>query len=71
MRMGYDATTKGLVESEIDMTFDLFAVRSVLFLPASNPRAIRIGSAMLSGISVNPLLSGAKSAHAGVAPLAW
>ena len=40
MRMGYDATTKGHLESEIDMTFDLFAVRSVLFLPASNPRAI-------------------------------
>ena len=31
---------KGLVESEIDMTADLFAIRSVLFLPASNPRAI-------------------------------
>jgi citrate lyase beta subunit len=28
------------VESEIDMTADLFAIRSVLFLPASNPRAI-------------------------------
>lgn len=26
--------------SEIDMTADLFAIRSVLFLPASNPRAI-------------------------------
>lgn len=40
MRMGYDATGGGVVGSEIDMTFDLFAVRSVLFLPASNPRAI-------------------------------
>ena len=29
-----------MVESEIDMTPDLFAIRSVLFLPASNPRAI-------------------------------
>lgn len=38
--MGYDATTEGYEESEIDMRFDLFAVRSVLFLPASNPRAI-------------------------------
>lgn len=28
------------MKSEIDMRFDLFAVRSVLFLPASNPRAI-------------------------------
>jgi len=28
------------VESEIDMTADLFGVRSLLFLPASNPRAI-------------------------------
>jgi citrate lyase beta subunit len=28
------------VESEIDMKADLFAIRSVLFLPASNPRAI-------------------------------
>jgi len=29
-----------MVESEIDMRSDLFAIRSVLFLPASNPRAI-------------------------------
>jgi len=28
------------VGSEIDMTTDLFAIRSILFLPASNPRAI-------------------------------
>ena len=28
------------MESEIDMRPDLFAIRSVLFLPASNPRAI-------------------------------
>jgi citrate lyase subunit beta/citryl-CoA lyase len=28
------------VESEIDMTPDLFAMRSLLFLPSSNPRAI-------------------------------
>ena len=28
------------MESEIDMTPDLFAIRSLLFLPASNPRAI-------------------------------
>src|SRR5262245_505072 len=32
---------------------------------------MRMGSAMLSGISVRPLLSAAKSAQAGVAPLAW
>src|SRR5437899_489862 len=35
-----DATSNGPVGSEIDMTTDLFAIRSVLFLPASNPRAI-------------------------------
>ena len=39
-------------------------------LSALRPRAIRIGSAMLSGIRVSPLLSAAKSDHAGVAPLA-
>jgi citrate lyase subunit beta/citryl-CoA lyase len=35
-----DATSDRPVGSEIDMMTDLFAVRSVLFLPASNPRAI-------------------------------
>src|SRR3569833_941182 len=37
---GHDATVMGQSEAKKDKNFDLFAVRSLLFLPASNPRAI-------------------------------
>jgi citrate lyase subunit beta/citryl-CoA lyase len=36
----YDATAQASVEAKSDMSADLFGVRSLLFLPASNPRAI-------------------------------
>lgn len=36
----YDASAERTVEAKSDMTADLFGIRSVLFLPASNPRAI-------------------------------
>jgi citrate lyase beta subunit len=35
-----DATPQSTVEAKSDMSLNLFGVRSVLFLPASNPRAI-------------------------------
>src|SRR6476620_9736822 len=37
---GHDATAMTTAEAKSDKPVDLFAVRSVLFLPASNPRAI-------------------------------
>jgi citrate lyase subunit beta/citryl-CoA lyase len=37
---GHDATAMAVAEAKNDKGIDLFAVRSVLFLPASNPRAI-------------------------------
>jgi citrate lyase subunit beta/citryl-CoA lyase len=37
---GHDATVMGQAEGKSDKAADLFAVRSMLFLPASNPRAI-------------------------------
>jgi citrate lyase beta subunit len=37
---GHDATVMAQAEGKKDERLDLFAVRSVLFLPASNPRAI-------------------------------
>ena len=37
---GHDATVTSRAEGKSDKQADLFAVRSVLFLPASNPRAI-------------------------------
>jgi citrate lyase subunit beta/citryl-CoA lyase len=37
---GHDATVMAVVEAKSDKRIDLFAVRSLLFLPASNPRAI-------------------------------
>src|SRR3982751_2618895 len=37
---GHDATAMAVAEAKNDKVIDLFAVRSVLFLPASNPRAI-------------------------------
>src|SRR6476620_8040480 len=37
---GHDATAMTRAEAKSDKGVDLFAVRSVLFLPASNPRAI-------------------------------
>src|SRR4029079_7146389 len=36
----HDATVSGGAEGKSDMASALFGVRSVLFLPASNPRAI-------------------------------
>ena len=36
--MSYDATGMSGAEAKSDM--DLFSIRSILFLPASNPRAI-------------------------------
>lgn len=37
---GHDATVMAVAEGKNDREMDLFAVRSLLFLPASNPRAI-------------------------------
>src|SRR5947199_8405321 len=37
---GHDATVMATAEAKSDKQSDLFAVRSILFLPASNPRAI-------------------------------
>jgi citrate lyase subunit beta/citryl-CoA lyase len=37
---GHDASAMGIAEGKNDKGVDLFAVRSLLFLPASNPRAI-------------------------------
>src|SRR6185437_1647213 len=37
---GHDATVMEQAEAKNDRSADLFAVRSLLFLPASNPRAI-------------------------------
>src|SRR5919199_5269288 len=37
---GHDATAMRRAEAKSDKSWDLFSVRSVLFLPASNPRAI-------------------------------
>ncbi|HEX3422818.1 MAG TPA: hypothetical protein VHS33_05395 [Sphingomicrobium sp.] len=37
---GHDATVMVEAEAKNDRDLDLFAVRSLLFLPASNPRAI-------------------------------
>src|ERR1700757_3806074 len=37
---GHDATAMAIAEAKNDKGSDLFAVRSLLFLPASNPRAI-------------------------------
>src|SRR5690242_21078832 len=37
---GHDASAMGIAEGKNDKGIDLFAVRSLLFLPASNPRAI-------------------------------
>src|SRR5437764_14354987 len=37
---GHDATAMTRAEAKTDKRHDLLAVRSILFLPASNPRAI-------------------------------
>src|SRR5438270_6456868 len=37
---GHDATVMATAEAKSDKQSDLFAVRSILFLPASNPRAV-------------------------------
>src|SRR5690349_22695068 len=37
---GHDATAMAVAEAKSDKHPDLFAMRSLLFLPASNPRAI-------------------------------
>src|SRR5438309_438232 len=37
---GHDATVMATAEAKSDKHSDLFAVRSILFLPASNPRAV-------------------------------
>jgi len=64
---GHDATAMAIAEDKNDKSLDLFAVRSLLFLPASNPRAIAKAREAGSDLVVLDLEDAVKHDDKGVA----
>src|SRR5579864_383731 len=64
---GHDATVMSVAEAKNDKSWDLFAIRSLLFLPASNPRAIAKAREAGSDLVVLDLEDAVKSEDKAVA----